>query len=139
MAAEQSDTNEEKGALKNLAEEELTHIEYLKDLYQKVKNGNEAGLEITDLSPSDSPGVFTWENASREKGSLALSVFSIGIKMEKESIKFYEDAKEKTDLDQAEKLYDILIDWEYNHLRSFEKQYDMLKENWWHEQGFAPF
>ena len=139
MAAEQSNSKEEKDALNKLADEELKHIDYLKDLYQEITDEDSEGLDVTDLSPPESPGIFSWENASREKGSLALSVFSIGIKMEKESIDFYKEAKEKTEIDEARELYDILIDWEFNHLRTFEKQYDMLKEDWWQEQGFAPF
>ena len=139
MAASQSETEGEKDSFLKLADEELKHIEYLKELYEKMKDKTDKELSIFDITPPDSPQIFNWDNVSREKGNMALSVFSIGIKMEKESVDFYKEAAEKTDNEEAKKLYNILIDWEYQHLRDFEKQYDMLKEDWWNEQGFAPF
>ena len=139
MAASQSDSEGEEDSFMKLANEELEHIKYLKELYEKIKGDSDKELSIFDITPPDSPNIFSWENVSREKGDMALSVFSIGIKMEKESVDFYKEAAEKTENDEAKELYEILIDWEYQHLRDFEGQYDMLKEDWWNEQGFAPF
>jgi len=139
MAASQSETEEENDSFMKLAKEELKHIEYLKELYEKMKNNSEDELSIFDITPPDSPQIFNWENVSKEKGDMALSVFSIGIKMEKESVDFYKNAAKETNNEEAKKLYETLIDWEYQHLRDFEKQYDMLKDDWWNEQGFAPF
>lgn len=139
MAASQSNSEGEEDSFMKLANEELDHIKYLKELYEKLKGDSEKELSIFDITPPDSPEIFSWENVSREKGEMALSVFSIGIKMEKESVDFYKEAAKETDNEEAKKLYEILIDWEYQHLRDFEKQYDMLKKDWWNEQGFAPF
>ncbi len=68
-----------------------------------------------------------------------MSVFSIGIQMEKASIQFYEEAKSKTQIEEAKKLYDLLIKWEKVHLEQFTEQYNIYKDEWWADQNFAPF
>ena len=32
-----------------------------------------------------------------------------------------------------------ILKWEKVHLEQFTNQYNLLKEDWWAEQGFAPF
>jgi rubrerythrin len=59
--------------------------------------------------------------------------------MEKDSVDFYTKAKEETEIEQARKLYDTLIKWERVHLEQFTEQYNLYKEDWWADQGFAPF
>ena len=68
-----------------------------------------------------------------------MSVFSIGIQMEKASVQFYEEAKSKTRIEDAKKLYDLLIKWEKVHLEQFTEQYNIYKDEWWADQSFAPF
>ncbi|MFW5786957.1 MAG: ferritin-like domain-containing protein, partial [Halanaerobiales bacterium] len=116
MAAEQSSNEEEKHSFNKLAKEELEHIDYLEELYNELSEEDENKIDAFDIKLPESPGIFQWENVSREKGSMALSVFSIGIKMEKESVDFYKKAAEKTDIEAARRLYEVLIEWEYQHL-----------------------
>ena len=137
MAAEQSKSKEEREAFNKLADEERKHIEYLKELYEGLDEDKE--IDIFDISAPKSPGLFDWDKVNNKKGSMALSVFGIGVKFEKEAVDFYKEAVEKSDSPEAKKLYEVLIDWEKQHLNDFQKQYDLLKEDWWHEQGFAPF
>jgi rubrerythrin len=96
--------------------------------------------EITPPSLTDppSPHIFSWSNAGTERGSLAVSVFGIAINMEKAAVDFYKMAAGTTKLDAAKKLYLTLVKWEEEHLASFEKHYDELKEAWWQNQGFSP-
>lgn len=80
-----------------------------------------------------------------------LEIISQAILNEVEAYEFYKmaanqvgtdsskKAKEKTKIDQARKLYDLLIKWEGTHLEQFTNQYNIYKEDWWADQGYAPF
>lgn len=139
MAANQAGNNESKEAFLELAREELKHVEYLKALFNKIKNSEEDDLKLAFEATPPSPDIYNWKKMGKEFTSLAMSVFGIGIQMEKDSIEFYEEAKASTQYPEAKQLYDLLIKWEYVHLEQFTEQYNMYKDDWWAEQGFAPF
>ncbi len=137
MAAENSDDKAVSKAFEQLAQEEEKHMDWLKDLYDKISEGKQT--EISFESPPETPQVFDWNEVSHFKGSLAMSVFGVGVKMEKSAVDYYKQAAKETKLEEAEELYETLIDWEKGHLKDFERQYELLQEDWWNEQGFAPF
>lgn len=139
MAASQAGTGESKESFLELANEELKHVEYLKALFNKIKDGNNDDIKLALEAAPPSPNIYKWEKVEDEFTSLAMSVFSIGIQMEEASIVFYENAKEKTEYEEAKKLFDILIKWEKVHLHQFVEQYNLHKNNWWADQSFAPF
>lgn len=139
MAAEKIDKEEISQSFKNLAKEEQKHIEWLKDLYNNFDQETEMKFTIDQITPAEKPRIFKWEKIEKENLSFALSVFGIGVKMEKEAIEYYKNAVSKTDSIKAKKLYKKIIDWEYQHLNFFQEQYDMLREDWWAEQSFEPF
>ena len=139
MAAKQAGSGGSKDAFLELANEEKKHVEYLEALFNKVKDGVEDELALAVVEAPPSPGIYKWDKLDKELTSLAMSVFSIGIQMEKDSVDFYTKAKENTKLDEARELYDVLIKWERVHLEQFTEQYNMYKEDWWSDQGFAPF
>ncbi len=138
MAAN-SASGDSKTALLELANEELKHVEYLKGLFEKIKDDKDDDIQLALETDIPSPNIYKWENVEREQISLAMSVFNIGIQMERDSIAFYEDAKENTQHEQARELYDVLAKWEKVHLDQFVDQYNIQKENWWNDQNFAPF
>lgn len=138
MAANQAGTNESKEAFLELANEELKHVEYLKALFNKIKDNND-DIKLAFEATPPSPDIYNWKKVDKEYTSLAMSVFGIGIQMEKASIEFYENAKLKTNIDEARRLFDLLIKWEKVHLDQFTEQYNKHKTNWWSDQGFAPF
>ena len=90
-----------------LANEELKHVGYLEALFEKIKNSNEDDrkLAFEDMPPS--PEIYNWEKVDKEYISLAMSVFSIGMQMEKASIDFYEEAKTKTEYWKQQRSYMI--------------------------------
>lgn len=139
MASNQIGTSESKESFLELANEELKHIEYLKALFNKIKNNDEDDIRLALEASPPSPDIYNWEKVDRKFTSLAMSVFSIGIQMEKASIDFYEDAKSKTNFEEGKKLFDILIKWERVHLDQFTEQYNKHKNDWWADQSFAPF
>ncbi|CCQ92767.1 Rubrerythrin [[Clostridium] ultunense Esp] len=139
MAANQAGTGDSKEAFMELANEELKHVGYLEALFDKIKRSDEDNIKLAFEPMPPSPDIYNWEKVDKEYTSLAMSVFSIGMQMEKASIDFYEDAKAKTEIQAAKELYDLLIKWEQVHLDQFTEQYNMYKEDWWAEQGYAPF
>lgn len=139
MAANQAGTSESKEAFLELGNEELKHVEYLRALFNKIKDNKEDDLKLALEAKPPSPDIYNWKKIGKKHTSLAMSVFSIGIQMEKASIEFYEEAKKNTNYEEAKKLYEILIKWEKVHLDQFTEQYNIHKENWWADQGFAPF
>ncbi len=139
MAANQTKSPESKNALLALADEEFKHSTYLKELFNQIKKqGDEFALAF--LSDIPSPGIYRFSEIKENAHlSLAVTIFSIGMEMEKASIKFYENAFEESELPEARKLYEILIAWEKTHLEQFQTEYNKHREEWWNEQSFAPF
>ena len=139
MAAKQAGTGGSANAFLELANEEKKHIDYLEALFLKVKDGAEDEKAMAFSEGPPSPNIYKWDKLDKDLTSLAMSVFSIGIQMEKDSVEFYKKAKESTGIEEAKALYDLLIKWEKVHLDQFTEQYEIYREDWWADQGFAPF
>src|SRR6056297_895325 len=139
MAAEKIDDQKISKSFLKLADEELKHIEWLKDLYNSFEDKKDMKFSVDEISAPDKPRLFKMEKIDKEKLSFALSVFGIGVKMENEAIEYYKNAASNTESEEAKSLYKKIINWEYQHLNFFQKQYDMLREDWWAEQSFEPF
>lgn len=141
LASTQAYSSNSKEALLELANEELKHASYLKKLWKNLSNGNE--VNIQDIIDSGieipSPNIFQWGKIDKSNISVSMSVFGIGMQMEQRSIEFYENAKNKLTSNTSKELFDLLISWEKVHLKQFADQYNQSKEDWWAEQGFAPF
>ena len=139
LASEKAISGGSKEAFLELANEELKHVEYLKQLFNKIKENPSEDFQLAFNTELPSPGIYKWEKMDVDMIALAMSVFGIGMQMEKDSIEFYRKAKENTKFEAAENLYDTLIKWEYVHLDQFTEQYDMYRKDWWDEQNFAPY
>jgi len=137
LAAGQAASPEAREAFEDLAAEEQKHIDWLRDLYKNI-----TGNTIQDFDPSfeepSSPGLHNLDVIGRESGSLPVSVFGIGVNLEKAAVDYYSAAAEQTQLPAAKKLYQLLIRWEKQHLDQFQREYDRLREEWWDQQGFTP-
>lgn len=138
LAAKQVNDPEASQAFTQLAKEELKHIEWLKDLHDKLAAGKPEEFDVSKLEDPPSPRIFHWDTAGRESGSMAVSVFGIGIQMEKAAIDFYNEAAETSQHAVARDLYKKLIQWEHEHLQQFQRDYDSLRDEWWGKQGFSP-
>lgn len=141
MAAEQAKTQGTKEAFMELANEELKHAEYLKKLWTILSDGGEVKIKEILLSGIviPSPEIYRWDKVDKLYATLEMSIFSIGMQMEKSSMDFYEEAKKNSKSQSSKDMFDLLIKWEKVHLDQFTNQYNLLKEEWWAEQGFAPF
>lgn len=138
LAAKQAASAEAREAFEQLAAEEQKHIDWLLDLYRSIKEERSERFDPSVYQEPPSPGLHNFRNIGRETGTLAVSVFGIGVNLEKAAIDFYTAAAEKTRLPAAKKLYELLIRWENQHLEQFQQEYNQLKEEWWDKQGFTP-
>lgn len=140
LAAEKEGISE---AVKNefliLSKEEVNHIEWLKILFDKIKNDKEDEFNLAIIDPLPSPKIFTWDKLDRKSANIAVAVFGIAIQAEKAAVEFYENAAKSTEIEKARELYSILANWERSHVETFAKEYESLLEDWWAEQEFAPF
>jgi len=139
LAMSQAKNDEVKAAFNNLAEEELKHVEWLNELFENLKDEQSDAFKLATLPEPPTAGIFKWDNMDRNNAGLAVSVFSIGMQMEEAAVIFYKNAAEKTNIEEAKKLYHILAQWEQVHYDQFAKEYAVLKQEWWSDQNYAPF
>lgn len=141
LSAEKFTPSGTKDALLDLARQEEDHIEYLKSLSERIiDNSKEINFDPETLKEEvPSPGIFKWDKVDEDLVRLAVTVFSVGMNMEKDSVKFYEDAKEQVQSEDSKKLFDILVKWEQSHLETLQKQYEIYQQEWWNMQNFEPF
>ena len=139
MAGNQANSKYVKVAFLELAQEEMSHIKWLNELFNKIKGGKEDEVTLAFLADTSSPKIFTWENLDRKDAAMAVSAFGIGIQMERYSIQFYIKAEKQSQNIESKELFQKLIVWEQAHLDQFASQYEKLKEEWWADQEYAPF
>lgn len=125
MAANQSGGGGSKEALMELANEELKHVEFLKALYTKIKDGTDDDISLAYETGLPSPEIYKWDRLDKSLISMAMSVFGIGIQMEKDAIEFYTDAMNNSQNEEAKKIYETLIKWEKIHMEQFTEQYNI--------------
>ncbi|MDD7363760.1 MAG: ferritin family protein [Peptoniphilus sp.] len=141
ISAEKFAPSGTKEALLDLASQEESHIEYLRSLSEKIlDDSKEINFDPEDLKKEvPSPGIFNWDKIDEDLVRLAVTVFSVGLNMEKDSVKFYEEAKDKVENEDSKKLFDILVKWEQSHVDTLQKQYEIYQQEWWNMQNFEPF
>lgn len=88
MAAEKAKSEDVKASFYALADEEKKHVEWLRDLYDKIKSSTEDDFKLMAAENPPSPKIFKWDKLDRKNASLAVSVFGIGMQMEEASVKF---------------------------------------------------
>ena len=135
LYAEKVTSPEVRDAFLKVAEEELEHIQYLKQL---MNGSREDAMKMADLEVP-APGIFRFSALTPAELSLALAAFSIATKMEDYSQKFYGDAAASAQTKEEEVLFQRLQEWEITHRDAFEAKYLELKDDWWAENVFAPF
>lgn len=143
MAAEKTSDAKGKEVFALLAGDEEIHFQELKQWYATAVRTNALTPSITlpearTMFKGDSP-IFSNEIKERiEERHFEMSALSIGALLETNSIDLYRKMKEETDDPQAKLLFESLQKWEQQHLEAITKQMDVIKEDYWAEQHFAP-
>ena len=113
-----------KEILKLLADEELSHKKRLEKLYTNL-----SGRRIMALNLKPKP---RFKEITNEYIS-PLEVLEIAIGNEKESLKFYQEASEKTINYDGKKMFYKLIEEEKSHLDLLEMEYKVRRKSF-HEE-----
>jgi rubrerythrin len=140
LAAENTSNHDMKNAFLYLGEEEKQHGIWLRQMMQSLAPGQKFDIDSFEREAGhELPPIFDLSQAKAQlRNTLEISVFHIGILMEKASLDYYRDAAEKTENQDAKHLYETLSKWEMHHLDELEKVYDSLTEDWFDHQSFSP-
>lgn len=139
MAAHNAEDEMSKRLLNEMANEERDHLEWLRDVFQKLGGVDEDRFKLSLMDTPVSPNIFTWDNVSVKNPSLAVSIFGMAMTFERESVALYQDAMADSEDENAKRVFEILLKWEKGHLEKFSKAYERYSEDWWAEQNFHPF
>jgi len=143
IAAEKTIDKKGKEVFTLLAKDEELHFKEIQRQLSSLTNSNALNPAITlteaqTLFKGENP-IFSDDLKNRIKERhFEMSALSIGALLESNSIDFYRRIKEETDDPHAKQLFDSLQKWEQKHLEAITKQMDVLKEDYWAEQQFAP-
>ena len=138
MSAAHAPNDEVKDTFISLMNEERKHVEWLNELYMKISK-DEEGQVLAEMPEIETPKIFSWDNLDVKETRMALTTFGIGMTMEKASMEFYQEQAREAEHSEVKQLFRILVAWEKTHYDLFHKEYETLKELWWHKQEFAPF
>lgn len=134
MYADKVSSKEVKDTFLKIADEELNHVKFIKTL---LKGNDEEVLALSDMEVP-APAIFRFTSLTPDDLTLAISAFSIAMKMEEDSQAFYQKAADGTDNEAEKKFYILLRNWERVHRDAFQKEYDLLREEWWADNEFVP-
>lgn len=103
-----------------LAQEEAKHIKMLTSVkMNKTIIDSYEEKEITDLKISD----YLTEMEYSE-GMVMTDIITLAMKREEMAVKLYKDLAEKTDNEESQKVFRLLVQEESEHKLTFEKMYD---------------
>lgn len=143
MAARSAEDSRAREMFTLLAEEEESHMRFLKKQYKAIIDTGSLDREIKLGAPRKLIGpspIFT-DSFKNRVGSAGfeMSALSIGIQLELNSIEFYRAEAEAAEDETVKGFYTELTEWESGHYQTLLKQHDSMKEEYWHSAGFAPF
>lgn len=143
MAAKTCQDEKGRDVFTQLAGEEAEHAKFLKMQYVSlIETGKpDAGIKLgkgTELEGS-SP-IFSDKIRSRLKDAhFEMTALSVGAQLELDAQKYYSERAAETDDIVIKTFYFELAEWEGGHYRALLAQQDSLKEEYWSQNGFAPF
>ena len=141
-AAESTKDQKGKDAFSMMAEEELGHFNYLRHQYQSVLQ--KGGYDFSEKLPGKkhqhaSSPIFSEEIKGRIKDShFEVSALTIGMKLELDAMNYYRSCAKQADDEKAKQFFLDLADWEQDHYLAFERQLEMLKEEYFQANNFIP-
>ena len=141
-AAKSTDDPMGKETFSRMAEEEMGHFNYLRHQYKAVAAEGDFDfskkMDKKKHKHADNP-VFSEAIKNRIKDShFEVSALSIGMKLELDAMKYYRSCAQKTNNEQVKQFYNELAEWEEDHYAAFERQLEMLKEEYFAANDFVP-
>ena len=140
-AAESTEDPMGKKTFLRMAEEEMTHFNYLRHQYKSVleKGAFDFTKSIKQAHRHADHPIFSDAIRKRIKEShFEVSALTIGMKLEMDAMNFYRSRFEEAQEKEVKQLYKELSDWEQDHYRAFKQQLEILKEEYFESNNFIP-
>jgi rubrerythrin len=113
-----------------LANQELIHIEEIKEYLEKLNNGNK--IELKGDTLEDTKKFFTLTTKEfKEKTELSdddLKAHETALELEQNSYNFYKEQHDNTEDQEAKNFFKWIMDQENTHYEFVRKAYDYLKD-----------
>ena len=140
-AAKNTDDPMGKETFSRMAEEELSHFNYLRHQYKSVleKGAFDFGEKLKPQHKHAEHPIFSDAIKNRIKEShFEVSALTIGMKLEMDAMSFYRSCADKAQEEEVKQFYNELADWEQDHYRAFKQQLDLLKQDYFESNNFIP-
>lgn len=143
MAAESAEDPGGRQTLRELADEERQHYDFLRAQLSSITKTGEVD-ETTKLGTphkfSSEHPIFSPEIRARiSKAHFEVTALSIGILLERNSIHFYQGEARAADDPRVSEFYTELATWEQGHLVVLQQEAEWLRDDYWMSAHFAPF
>ena len=125
----------------SLAREEVEHRKLLE---REVKSLIDQGKflpheEVMTQSPEEHTAIPVEAfRESLKRSHFEMSAISIGVVLEQNAIAHFKAMAEETDDEEARKTFSWLAEWERGHLDQLRGLDQMMRDEYWSEQGFTP-
>jgi rubrerythrin len=131
-----------KETFSRMAEEEMGHFNYLRHQYKAVLDNGDYDFSKKMIKKqhkhAENP-VFSEQIKKRIKDShFEVSALSIGMKLELDAMKYYRSCAKAANNEQVRQFYNELAEWEEDHYAAFERELEMLKEEYFTANNFVP-
>jgi len=143
MAADRADKPAVGEIFSKLADDEVLHQLYLKEIMGNYQDKGVKAFQVTRSDPearAASSMIFSDSFKKQLEGTdFELGVLSIGMTLETRAMQYFSGAAENASEAEVAEFYRFLADWEKQHFEALQDLYNGLRENYWAEGGFSPF
>lgn len=141
-AAERSTDPAAAQMFKSLAEDERQHKSFLEQNFKSLLERGEWSIPATpeNLTPLDHSDIVSEDFLQRVKGgTFEMAVIAAGCELERAAIRFYEGQAEECPDEESCEVFRFLANWEKSHLDALTDLEARLRDQYFADQGFAPF
>ncbi len=141
-AAERTQDDQGRAVFLRLAADEQKHLEYLRQHYQQLTGLGTAAaaLELPEPGVNGASPIFSLELRQRiNQAHWEMTALSVGLALEQASIARYRQLAAEAKQTELRRFFESLVRWEESHAAALQHQFNLLREDYWREAGFAPF
>jgi rubrerythrin len=143
MAAKSTQDDQGRTVFQALAEEELHHAAYLKAQYRALAETGHIDAQVqlgrphalAGSSPIFSPAL----RARIGEAHFEMSALGVGVHLEQSAIDFYRAQAQRATDPAVRRFFEELAEWERGHHDALLAQQRALQDDYWSQNGFAPF
>jgi rubrerythrin len=143
MAARSTQDEQGRTVFQALADEELHHAAYLKAQYRSLAETGHIDAQVqlgrphavTAGNPIFSPAL----RARIGDAHFEMSALGVGVHLEQSAIEFYRAQANQASDPAVRRFFDELAEWERGHYEALLSQQRTLQDDYWSQNGFAPF